>query len=351
MQNSNSWTSTANEVSFLDTASSARWDNFVHAAQNATFFHLSGWKSIIEEQLGHRAYYLYCESDGQIEGILPLVHVKSLLFGNALISLPFLVYGGPVANTEQALQCVLDAASRLAYELQVDHLELRNRVPVNGEWIGKNQYATFRKKILPEPEANLLAIPRKQRAVVRKAMKAGLHAVVDTDTKRLYGAMLACKRNLGTPFFRRAWLNAILQEFGDQVEITTIMHRKEVVSSVMSFRFRNEILPYYGGGGSRARLLGGNDFMYWSVMETACKDGVELFDYGRSMVGSGAYRFKKHWGFEPTPLPYQCALISADTVPELNPSNPRYRFLIDAWKRLPLPVVRLLGPPLASRLG
>ena len=119
----------------------------------------------------------------------------------------------------------------------------------------------------------------------------------------------------------------------------------------MSFRFRNEILPYYGGGGDAARVSKGNDFMYWAVMEKACQDGVEVFDYGRSMIGSGAYRFKKHWGFEPTPLAYEYFLVNDEEMPNLNPSNPKYKLLIDTWKRLPLGIADLLGPPIARRLG
>ncbi len=163
--------------------------------------------------------------------------------------------------------------------------------------------------------------------------------------------MLACKRNLGTPFFSRRWLHAIKQEFGDHAEITTVTHKGDVVCSVMSFRYGNEILPYYGGGGDLARDLNGNDFMYWAVMERACQAGVEVFDYGRSKAGTGAYRFKKHWGFEPEPLHYQYHLVRATEVPNIAPTNPRYALMVRAWRRLPLPVAGLVGPPLARRLA
>ena len=335
----------------LQSGDEPRWDAFVRASAGGTFFHLAGWRSIIENCLNHPAYYLYSESNGKIEAVLPLVHVKSLLFGNALISVPFLVYGGPIASNRDSLNRVINAAKELAREIAVDHLELRNQQPLGGNWHTKELYASFRKRIDPDPEINRMAIPRKQRAMIRKGIQAGLEAELDDDTGRLYSAMLACKRNLGTPFFAASWLQAIKDEFDEQVEITTVTHNSKTVCSVMSFRYGNEILPYYGGGGDLARDLKGNDFMYWAVMEKACQEGVELFDYGRSMIGSGAYRFKKHWGFEPEPLPYQYFLVNGQSVPELNPSNPRYRFLINLWKRLPLPVAGLIGPPLARRLG
>jgi len=338
-------------VKRFESGDEARWDAFVRATQGGSFYHLSGWRSIIERHLRHPAHYLYCERDGAITAVLPLVNVKSLLFGNALISVPFLVYGGPVGADSESIDLVVTAARELACELAVDHLELRNRTRLEGDWHSRDSYVTFRKRIDPDPDKNLMAIPRKQRAMIRKGIKAGLEVEFDQYTGRLHAAMVACKRNLGTPFFAASWLRAIKEAFGEQVEITTVTLAGRTVCSVMSFRFGDEILPYYGGGGDLARELKGNDFMYWAVMEKACQDGIEIFDYGRSMVGSGAYRFKKHWGFEPEPLPYQYYLVGAEAPPNLNPSNPRYRLLINAWKNLPLPVAALIGPPLARRLG
>jgi FemAB-related protein (PEP-CTERM system-associated) len=339
------------QVHRLGESDEDRWDSFVRGTKGSTFYHLSGWRSLIEEQLQHPAHYLFCEVDGRIQAVLPLVHVKSLLFGNALISVPFLVYGGPVAATAAAQDAVVAAARELAVELSVDYLELRNQRPIDGEWQLSDSNVTFRRRIDPDPEANLMAIPRKQRAMVRKGIQAGLQAEIDDDTRRLYSALLACKRNLGTPFFAASWLQAIKAKFRDLAEITTITHHGRTICSVMSFIYGNEILPYYGGGGEQARDLKGNDFMYWAVMENACKNGLDTFDFGRSSAGTGAYRFKMHWGFEPEPLAYQYYLVNAASLPDLKPSNPRYRLMIKAWQRLPLPLAGRFGPPLARRLG
>lgn len=328
-----------------------RWDRFVTAHGDGTFYHLSGWRRIMRDTLGHPTHYLYCERDGDILAILPLVQVKSWLFGNALISLPFLVYGGPLTRDESAQEMLIARARSLALELGVDYLLLRNREPLDGDWLTSRAYVTFRKRLDPTPEENLQAIPRKQRAMIRKGIKAGLEAEIDDDTDRLSAALLECKRNLGTPFFGSDYLRSVKQVFGDRAEVLTVTRHGELVCSVMSFRFRDEILPYYGGGGIAARDFKGNDFMYWAVMEKACRDGVTLFDYGRSMEGTGAYRFKKHWGFEATPLHYQYHLVRATELPNLNPTNPKYRLLINTWKRLPLSLAGLLGPPIARRLG
>lgn len=338
-------------VSELQAGDEARWDEFVESSPQGTFFHLAGWRRVIEESLRHPSTYLLCELDGEIVGVLPLAQVRSRLFGNSLISLPFLVYGGVVSVDPAATDMLIDAACRKAESLGVDHLELRNQSPSGRGWPVKDIYATFSKRLSPDPEENMREIPRKQRAMIRKGIKAGLTAEMDSDADRLYQALLACKRNLGTPFFGRGYLQYLIDTFGDRAEVLTVVKGQEVVCSVMSFRFRNEILPYYGGGGDIARGLKGNDYMYWAVMEKACQEGVEVFDYGRSMVGTGAYRFKKHWGFEPTTLAYEFFLVESEDMPNLNPSNPKYRLLIDLWKRLPLGVAGTLGPPIARLLG
>jgi FemAB-related protein (PEP-CTERM system-associated) len=327
-----------------------RWDDFVRSAEHGTFFHLSGWKEIFETVLGHETYYFLVERGDDIVGVLPLARVRSWLFGDALISVTFLVYGGPIVEHQDASELLLINASELAKKLNVDYLELRNRAQLT-DWPSKTSYVTFRKAISSNPEENFLAIPRKQRAVIRKAIKADLSATIDENVDNLYATLTECKRNLGTPFFSRRYLQTVHDTFGDNCEILTVRRGGEVLSSVMSFRFRNEILPYYGGGGLSARRYGANDFMYWKVMENACESGTDIFDFGRSLRGSGAYKFKKYWGFEPEPLSYEYLLVGADSMPQLDPTNKRYQHLINIWTKLPLKVAQLIGPSIARRLG
>jgi FemAB-related protein (PEP-CTERM system-associated) len=338
------------KVKRLTPGDETRWDDFVRHNSEGTFYHLSAWQSVIGTHLGHPTYYLYVEQGGRIDGVLPLARVKSMLFGDALISLPFLVYGGPVSNSDESNDALIDHAKSLAEEFGVDYLELRNRRPLT-DWPTKNNYVTFRRAIEPDVEANLMAIPRKQRAVIRKAIKTGLVAEFDERTDRLYDILSECKRNLGTPFFSGKYLSFIKDIFGDDCEILTVLHDGEALTSVMSFRFRNEILPYYGGGGMAARRFGANDFMYWKVLENACEQGVEVFDFGRSRKDTGPYNFKKYWGFEPEQLSYEFYLVKSKEMPKTDPSSGKYQKFINAWSRLPLPLARMIGPPLARLLG
>jgi FemAB-related protein (PEP-CTERM system-associated) len=339
------------EIKTLDQQSMARWDQFVENCPEATFFHKAGWKEVIERAFGHTIHFLYAEEKGEICGVLPLGHVKSFLFGNALISSPFCVYGGIAANSEAARNVLDEAACRLARELGVDYLEMRNRQEHKAERPRKALYVTFRKALDSDPDVNLQAIPRKQRAVVRKGIKSGMVSVIDHDVERFYQAYGESVRNLGTPVFSKRYFKTIMEVFSDCCEVQAIEFEGKLVASVMSFYFRDEVLPYYGGGTSEARSLKGNDFMYWELMRRATEKGVKIFDYGRSKEGTGSYRFKKHWGFEPEPLHYEFELVNATEMPDINPMNPKYKIFIELWQKLPLPISMMIGPWISKNLG
>jgi FemAB-related protein (PEP-CTERM system-associated) len=340
-------------IGVLDDTARESWDRFVDAHPDATFFHRAGWQRVIERSFGHRTHFLYAESGGAVRGVLPLVHVKSLLFGNSLSSSAFCVYGGPVADSEAALAALDAAAKRLAQELGVDHVEYRYRKPraIEG-WIAKSDlYTTFRKPIHADPEKNMLEIPRKQRAMVRKGIKFELRSEQDSGTARLHRVYAESVRNLGTPVFARRYFENLKQEFGDACEVLMITHQGRDIAGVLNFYFRDEVLPYYGGGTAEARNLAANDFMYWEVMRRACERGTRLFDFGRSKRGTGAFDFKKNWGFTPEPLHYLYRLQKGTKLPELNPLNPKFRLFIEAWRRLPLGIANAIGPHIVRNLG
>ncbi len=293
-------------VKSLDAAAVGKWDAFVIDQPGATFFHRAGWKRVIERTFGHDCHFLYAESAGAVIGILPLVHVKSRLFGNSLISTGFTVGGGPLVARAEALARLEDRAFDLADRLNVDFIEYRVRAPVHDDWTVKpNLYVGFRREIDRDPENNLLAVPRKQRAMVRKGIKAGLESRIDTDTATVHRIYAVSVRNLGTPVFPRSLFDNLLDVFGGDVDIVTITKDGEAVASVLNFYFRDQVLPYYGGGTMAARTLAANDFMYWEVMRRACERGLRMFDFGRSKIGTGAFSFKKNWGFAPEPWTYE----------------------------------------------
>jgi len=340
------------KIKQLDEGVCTLWDDFVERSETATFFHKSGWKTVIEKSFGHHCHYYYAEQDGKIIGILPLTHINSLLFGKALCSNSFCVYGGIVADNPDAFQALDKKACELAEQLGVDYLEMRNQQQKYPDRPHKELYVTFRKNLEEDVDANMMAIPRKQRAMIRKGIKAGLVSEIDEPVERFYQAYSESVRNLGTPVFSKQYFKNLKQTFGDDCEILTVVDKKgQLISSVMSFYFKDEVLPYYGGGTQLARAVQGNDFMYWEVMRRAVEKGIKIFDYGRSKEGTGSYRFKKHWGFTPEPLYYEFHLVNADAIPDVNPLNPKYQLFIAAWKKLPLAVSQMVGPWLAKDLG
>jgi len=339
-------------VRSLDESSSPAWDAFVEASPQGTFFHRAAWAKVIAAAFGHRTHFIYAEQDGAITGVLPLAQVHTWLFGNRLISVPFCVYGGVLAADAESTAALEAHAIDLMHRSGAQALELRDRDPVAGDWISRpDLYVTFRKPIEGDHDRNMKAIPRKQRAMVRKGLQNGLVSVSDSDVRVLHRVYAESVRNLGTPVFSRRYFQILTEAFRGCSDVITILDAERPIASVLNFYFREEVLPYYGGGIAEARQRAGNDFMYWEVMRRAADRGARLFDFGRSKVGTGAYAFKHNWGFTPAPLHYRYRLAQGATIPDHNPLNPKYRLLISAWKRLPLPVTMLLGPPIVRGLG
>jgi FemAB-related protein (PEP-CTERM system-associated) len=328
-----------------------KWDAFVATCPDATFFHRAGWQPVIERAFGHKTWFYYAECNGQIQGILPLAEIKSVLFGHSLSALPFCVYGGIAAVTEQARDALDQAAQKLAAQLKVGHLEYRNLKQQHSDWYSKDLYVTFRKEIDPDVEKNMLGIPRKQRAMVRKGIKAELKSEIDPNVDRFFKAYSVSVHRLGTPVFSKKFFRLLKETFADDCEVLTITKDGRVVSSVLSFYFRDEVLPYYGGGTAEAREVAGNDFMYWELMRRACERGYKIFDFGRSKLGTGAFDFKKNWGFEPQALHYEYQLHQAKEVPDTNPLNPKYQLFIKIWQRMPIALANTIGPHIVKNLG
>ena len=335
-----------------DAANVARWDAFVIACPDATFFHRAGWQNIIANVFRHDTYFLYAEADGAIVGVLPLGHVNSWLFGNALTGLPFAVYGGVAALNPQAADALEQEAQRLARTLGVAHLELRNVEARHPDWPTQDIYVTFRKEILATDDANMQAIPRKQRAMVRKGIKNELVSHIDSTVDRFFALFADNVHRHGTPAMPKKYFQALQKEFGRDCEVLTVTTSDgKPLSSVLSFYFRDEVLPYYAGDDEAARELAANDFKYWELMRRACARGLKVFDYGRSKLGTGPYAFKKNWGFEPKPLHYEFCLYKRDSSPQNNPNNAKYKLMISTWRRMPLALANWLGPFIVRNLG
>jgi FemAB-related protein (PEP-CTERM system-associated) len=329
----------------------ARWDAFVLSRTDGTFFHRSGWETIFREIFRLNPRYLLAEQNSEIVGVLPLVHQRSLLFGEALLAAPFCVEGGPLAVDADTDAALTSAALSLQLETKAPYLEFRSRNATHGWAAKKDLYATFARPLSAEDQENLNAIPRKQRAVVRKTLESTLVSDVEDSVDNTFRVYAESVRNLGTPVFSKRYFAALCKTFGADCDMVVIKDRGVPVSAVLNFYHGDTVLPYYGGGTAAARRTGANDFLYWEVMRRSAKRGYRRFDFGRSKAGTGAFAFKKNWGFVPEFLEYEYNFLPGHTMPDKNPLNPKYSRMIELWKRLPLPVANLLGPWLIRGLG
>jgi len=331
-------------------------DDYVGRHPEGSVFHRTAWSRAVERGCGQRAHYLVAGSGDGITGLMPLTEMHSPLFGRALASAGFAVGGGPIGDDQSAIDALADAGWSLAARLCCPSLELRGgTLPSDPAWhVKQGTYAGFKRPLAADDEAELRAIPRKQRAELRRAEGFDLEIRVGStaqDRADHYAVYAESVRNLGTPVFPRALFDAVLDRFGEAADILTVWDGEAPVASVLSLYHRGAVMPYWGGGTFAARALRANDRMYYELMRHARRRGCTRFDFGRSKTGSGPYHFKRNWGFTPEPLTYARHQLDGAAPRETNPNSPRYRLQVALWKRLPLWAANAVGPLIARGLG
>lgn len=329
----------------------ARIEAFV-AAENGSIFHRPAWLKAVEQGTGNRACGLVAEKAGAITGWLPLSEVHSPIFGRVLASSGFAVEGGVLAGDDETAALLCDAAKELAERLSCPSIELRGGSVGKGWDIRTDSHCGFVQPLALDDDEQLLAIPRKQRAEVRKGLKNDLSVHIgkgEEDRKAHYAVYSESVRNLGTPVFPRSLFDAVLDTL--DADILTIRDRGMAVASVLSLYHDGAVMPYWGGGTWDARRLRANDRMYYELMIHARQRGCDRFDFGRSKTGSGAYFFKKNWGFEPEPLSYASWTAPGHQARDADPTSASHQLRIALWKKLPLPVTNFVGPLIARGLG
>lgn len=334
----------------------ARIDKFVQDHKSGTPFHLSIWVKPVAEATGHEWRYIIAEDQNhEIMAILPFHLIHSPLFGRALVSSGFAVGGGILSNSEYASQLIAEAAWQFAETHSFPSIELRGGPVPEKNWQQKDDiYAGFVTELADDDESQLLAIPRKQRAEIRKGLKNNLEIRVGSESQDCqdhYAVYSESVRNLGTPVFPAKLFSNVLNAFGDKADILTVLNDGRPVASVISLYHGDTVMPYWGGGTWEARRLRANDIMYYSLMNHARHRGCTHFDFGRSKTGTGAYSFKKNWGFEPEPLSYASRTAHDEEARDVNPMSSKYRLQVALWQRLPLSIANKIGPYISKGLG
>ena len=334
-----------------------RIEAFVQRHPHGTVFHRPGWLLASAAGTRNRAHAVVAERGGELTSYLPLTEIHSPLFGRMLASSGFAVGGGLLADDPKHGGAMFTALEELALRLSCPAIELRGgALPLRraGWVIKQDSHCGFVQPLAADDEAQLAQIPRKQRAEVRKGLAGDLTVSTGTsaaDRAAHYTVYAQSVRNLGTPVFPAALFNAVLDEFGEAADILTVWNGADPAASVLSLYHDGTVLPYWGGGTHAARRLRANDRMYYELMLHARRRGCSRFDFGRSKTHSGAYDFKRNWGFEPEPLSYAQWTAPGAAVRDADPTSARHSARIALWKRLPLHLTNVIGPMISRGLG
>ncbi len=343
------------EANVMDSHELARIDAWLLNRNDSTPFHRPQWVMAVAQACEQQALYLLAEADGELIAILPMHIIHSSIFGRALVSSGYSVGGGVLSADPKAAEMLIDMAWQYAQRYSCPTAELRGGILPAGDWqIKDGAHANFSRLLCSDDEAELLAIPRKQRAEVRKGLRNELEVHIGSDQRDIdwhYDIYSESVRNLGTPVFPKPLLEGVFSAFGEDADILTICHHGEPLASVLSLYHKGAVMPYWGGGKWQARAMRANDVMYYELMKHARRRGCSHFDFGRSKTGSGAYAFKKNWGFEPEPLSYAVRTADNEEARDVDPNSPKYKLQISLWQKLPLSVANKIGPWIAKGLG
>jgi FemAB-related protein (PEP-CTERM system-associated) len=338
-----------------------RWDQYVSAHPAGTFFHEWQWREVVSTSFGYEPFYLMIEGNGGLHGILPSFLVRSLVFGRSLVAMPLAVYGGPLANSPAAETILIEKAVDLGRRCGAKYLEIRGNphcqtllsdaaniaIPKKQ----KDLYVTFMGEIDPSDEVNLSRIPRKQRRMIRQGEKHGLRFVLNNGRlPEFYKIYAASVRNLGTPVYGYPYFEKIVDSFGDRCKVFLVDYQGKPIAGVLVFFYKDQVMPYYGGALKEYFQLAPSDFMYWELMKYGAAHAYKMFDFGRSKQGTGSFNFKRHWGFEPRPLPYFYYPIKGQLIPDTSSLNPKLQWAIRIWRNLPVKLTMALGPRIVRHI-
>lgn len=336
----------ADDIRAINTSEAEVWDRYVLAHHQGTVFHRPAWSAAVKESYRHRPMHLGLWREGQLAGVLPQFLVKSRLVGPVLVSVPYATYGGILADDDNAAGELLEAAKDICRQGKAQYMELRHRDNMHLDLPEIDKYDTFRKALPERPEQVLENLPRKTRAAARNGLKelgdaaAFGHEHIDA----IYDLYAFTLRRLGSPNYRRGLFHALARNYGQDCVCLVIRDGGRCVAGVMSFIFRDEIVPYFSGSLSDGMAKRANNVMYLKLMEYAVGRGLKWFDFNRTRRdNSGPYDFKRHFGFEPAPLHYQVFLNRAKQLPNLTPGNRKFALAEAAWRKLPLWVTRPAG--------
>jgi FemAB-related protein (PEP-CTERM system-associated) len=334
------------EVVPLTRDSEELWERFLEASPQATLGHLLGWRNVVQQTYHHTPYYLMAVDGHAVKGVLPLVLIRSPLFGRLLVTAPYLSYGGLIELDDSAGEALVEQARQIARENKAKYIELRGLQKVGRGLLLKEKYCTFLLSLEVGPDVLWKRFEGgRVRTAVRKALKSGLIVERGLHLQGVFADIMSRHmRDLGTPFHPLRFYQSIAKEFPHQSEILMARHGDRYVGGIFVISFQDTVYWYCGAGLHEYKSLAPISLLVWDAIRSSCERGFAHFDFGRSRWDSGTSFFKRQWRAQPIPLYYEYHLMSGGNLPDMDPMNPSFSWAITFWKRLPIFAAKALGP-------
>ncbi|MEL7310248.1 MAG: FemAB family XrtA/PEP-CTERM system-associated protein [Pseudomonadota bacterium] len=332
-------------------AGDARWDKFVRAHPAASHYHDLRWGRLISHEFRQRPCYLMAEQDDSVTGVLPLVQLKSRLFGNFMVSMPYLNYGGVLSTDSVSRDALIEAAVKLGSASNVSHIEFRDQISMDDMPVRNDKVAMILE--LPESiDALGKAIGSKRRSQVRRPLRENPEIKVGgAELVPLYYEVFARNmRDLGTPVYASSFYERMASTFPDDIKIVAITVGGKPAAAAFLIGHRDQLEIPWASTVRDFNRISINMLLYWEVLRYAIEAGFKRFDFGRSTVDAGTYRFKRQWGAEPRQLHWHYWLADGGEPPKMNPDNPKYAMAIKVWQKLPVSVANTIGPRIVRNL-
>lgn len=336
-----------------DSAECRQWDMYVANHPAGSFAHTMAFRNAQDHVYGHNRNYIAAfDERRQITGVLPLIQLNSRLFGNFIVSVPYLNYGGLLANDRVTARQLLDCAEKWRSQVGAKHVELRHASDIEMGLPQRKDKVTFWLP-LPDSEQQLWKqFSSKLRAQIRRAERegpriefGGLHLLDE-----FYQVFARNMRDLGTPVYGKSFFKSLLEAYPEKAHLVIARIDGRAVGAAFLLGFKDRMEIPWASTLKKYNSTGVNMLMYWAILKHAIALQYQVFDFGRCTEDSGTYRFKKQWGATPVPLYWDYCLGSESSLPGLNPDNPKFRLLISIWKKMPVLLTKLIGPMVVRSL-
>lgn len=346
-------TESESEIGCVTEGEAGAWDRFVENHPHGSLFHNWVWRDLIGRVFDHESYYLRARSkSGTIVGVLPLVRLKSWLFGDFMVSMPYFNYGGALGVDDITEARLMQAAANLAQGLGVEHIEFRDIIERDQNWPARTDKVVMELALPETPDDLFKSLGSKLRAQIRRPLKEG--AMVAHGGAELlpefYTVFARNMRDLGTPVYPLRFFETIASALQSVMSVCVVRLNGRAVASGLLMSHGERMQVPWASSLRDYNRLGVNMLLYWACLERAIERGYRRFDFGRSTRDSGTYRFKRQWGAQSIQCHWHYWLRPGTKMPVLTPDNPKFRLAVRLWQRMPVPLANLIGPGVVKNL-